>query len=101
MSHFDSKSLSNLEDLCKIKLTDSEKEEFLKKLKKVLDFIEELKEVDTENVDACSYVLMDMQSNVFREDVIDNSLNRNAFLANSPDHIAAMIKVPEIINQKD
>ncbi|MFA6118782.1 MAG: Asp-tRNA(Asn)/Glu-tRNA(Gln) amidotransferase subunit GatC [Parachlamydiales bacterium] len=101
MQHFDSKTLSNLEDLSKLKLSKEEELEFVKKLNKVLDFIEQLKEIDTENVDACNYVLMDMQKNVFREDEINNSLKRDAFLSNSPDHIAGMIKVPEVLTQKD
>jgi aspartyl-tRNA(Asn)/glutamyl-tRNA(Gln) amidotransferase subunit C len=101
MSEFDSESLSNLENLCKIKLTGAEKVEFVKKLKKILSYVEQLNEVDTDNVNACNYVLMDMQKNVFREDIDKNTLDRDTFLKNSPNHIAGMIKVPEILSQKE
>lgn len=101
MSKFDKESLNNLQDLCKIKLTPKEETEFLNKLKQVLDYVELLKEVDTENVNACNYVLKDMQQNIFREDVVDSTLNRDVFLANAPDKIAGMVKVPEILSHKD
>lgn len=101
MSKFDKESLNNLQDLCKIKLTEKEEIEFLNKLKQVLDYVELLKEIDTENVNTCNYVLKDMQQNIFREDEVKSTLERDAFLSNAPDQIAGMVKVPEILSQKD
>lgn len=97
MSDFDKDSLDALQDLCKIKLTPQEVEDFSSKLKMILDYVEKLDEIDTKGVDPCNYVLMDMQKNVFREDVVKNSLEREDFLKNAPDQVAAMIKVPEIL----
>ena len=101
MPSFDKDSLNNLQNLCKIKLTDSEELEFLKKLKEILDYVELLKEVNTENVNPCNYVLKDMQQNIFRSDEVNFMLDREAFLSNAPDQLSGMIKVPEIISQKD
>ena len=97
MSNFDKESLNALENLCKIKLTDQEIQDFSKSLKRIIDYIETLNEVDTEGVDPCNYVLMDMQKNVFREDEVKPSLSREAFLKNAPDQVAAMLKVPQVI----
>lgn len=101
MSKFDKESLKNLQDLCKIKLTQKEETEFLNKLKQVIDYVELLDELDTEDVSACNYVLKDMQQNIFREDVVESTLDRESFLSNAPDQLAGMIKVPEILSQKD
>jgi aspartyl-tRNA(Asn)/glutamyl-tRNA(Gln) amidotransferase subunit C len=101
MSKFDKDSLKNLQDLCKIKLSEKEEIEFLNKLKQILDYVELLEEINTENVNACNYVLKDMQQNIFREDEIEITLDRETFLSNAPDQIAGMIKVPEILSQKD
>lgn len=101
MSNFDKESLNNLQNLCKIKLTKKEEEEFLKKLKQILDYVELLKEVDTKDIKACNYVLKDMQQNIFREDEVESMLDRDVFLSNAPDQISGMIKVPEILSQKE
>lgn len=99
MSNFDEASIENLQNLCKIKLTQKEKENFLKDLKQIIDYIETLNEVDTKNIDTCNYVLQDFQKNVFRKDIIKKSLDRDKFLSNAPDKIASMIKVFEIITK--
>ena len=99
MSNFDKAAIENLQDLCKIKLTQTEQENFLKDLKKIIDYIETLNEVDTKNVETCNYVLADFQKNVFRKDEIKKPMDREKFLSNAPDKIASMIKVPEIISK--
>ncbi len=101
MSDFDKKSLSNLERLSRIKLTKEEEDDFLIQLKKVIDYVELLDEVDTEGVAPCHSVLTDMQKNVFREDVVKNLLSRDEFLSQAPEVIAGMVKVPTIIDQKE
>lgn len=101
MSNFDKESLNNLQDLCKIKLNPKEEEEFLKKLKQVLDYVDLLEEIDTENAVACNFILKDMQQNIFRKDEVLSTLDRDLFLSNAPDQIASMIKVPPILSQKD
>lgn len=99
MTNFDKNEIKNLQNLCKIKLTQEECENFLKDLKQIIDYIETLNEVDTKNVKSCSYILMDFQKNVFRKDEIKKSLDRENFLSNAPDQIASMIKVPEIFTK--
>lgn len=101
MSKFDKESLKTLQDLCKIRLTEKEEAEFLKKLKQVLDYVELLEEVDTVNVNVCDYVLKDAQQNVFREDEVESSLDKEAFLSNAPDQISSMVKVPAILFQQE
>ena len=101
MSHFDEETLRNLEKLSMIRLTKTEEKEFVKSLKQIVDYVEKLFEVDTENVMPCHYVLMNMQKNVFREDIEEKVLSRDKFLENAPDKVAGMIKVPSVITLND
>jgi aspartyl-tRNA(Asn)/glutamyl-tRNA(Gln) amidotransferase subunit C len=100
MSNFDKSSLENLEKLCRIKCTEDENVEILKDLKKILDYIEELEEVDTEGVKPCNSVLGKIAQNVFREDEIGQTLSREEFLENAPDKIGGMIRVPAIFKSE-
>ena len=99
MSEFDKKEVEELETLCRIKLKDYEREEISIDLKKILDYAEELAQVNTDNVKPCNNVLEGVQNNVFREDVVKKTLPTDLFLENAPDKIGNMIKVPTIINQ--
>ena len=51
MSIIDKKSLKHLADLAKIELTEKEEEKLLHDLKEILEHFEELKEIDTSNVE--------------------------------------------------
>ena len=48
MSQFDKETLKNLERLSRIKCTPEEEEEIVESLKKILDYVDRLSEVNTE-----------------------------------------------------
>lgn len=98
MAHLDKETIQQLTRLCRIDCTEEEQEALLKDLKKILTYIEQLEQIDTENVPPCNHVLEGM-ANVMREDVIGEVLNREVFLANAPSHIGGMIRVPPVIKQ--
>lgn len=94
--HLDKQLVKYLTQLSRIACTDEEQDSLLKDLQQILDYVEQLQEVDTENVPPCDQVLADM-ANVFREDVTETSMPREVFLANAPAHVGGMIRVPPII----
>ncbi len=98
MAKLDKETIQQLTRLCRIDCTDEEQEALLKDLKKILEYIEQLQQIDTENVPPCNHVLESM-ANVMREDRVGEVLNREAFLANAPSHIGGMIRVPPVIKQ--
>lgn len=71
-------------------------ETLLKNLQSILGYIDQMKEVDTEDVLACNHISEEMGS-ITREDEPDQSLDRKTFLDNSPSHIGGMIRVPTVI----
>lgn len=90
-------SLENLQKLSRIQLRPEEKQPFFESLSQILQAIEQLQEINTENVPPCNYVLQRMQETVMREDVPGKTLSREDFLSNAPDQISGMIRVPPVI----
>jgi aspartyl-tRNA(Asn)/glutamyl-tRNA(Gln) amidotransferase subunit C len=98
MAEVDKETIKKLTHLCRIDCTEEEQEALLDNLKKILNYIEQLQQIDTENVPPCNHVLDDM-ANVMREDSVGQVLDREIFLANAPSHIGGMIRVPPVIKQ--
>lgn len=96
MAQVDKKTIEKLTKLSRIRCTENEQESLLKDLKKILNYIEQLKEIDTEDVPPCSHVLADMV-NVNREDIVGPTMSRELFLENAPSHIGGMIRVPPVL----
>lgn len=93
---FDEKELTKLTKLCHIECTEEEKKALHQQLASILNYIEQLKEVDTEGVNPCHSVL-EALTNVLREDEVADILPRELFLANAPAHVGGMIRVPPVI----
>ncbi len=87
----------HLAKLCRIKLTDGEKIALEQSLDKILDYMNLLDEVPTENVLPCVSVLESLQ-NVMGEDLQGPLLPREVFLKNAPDQVGGMLKVPSVIH---
>ena len=64
-------------------------------LSSILNYINQLQEVNTDNVEPLAHAL-DV-SNVFREDVLKESLNVNEALTNAPDRQGNFYGVPAIL----
>ena len=98
MTKLDKETIQQLTRLCRIDCTEEEQESLLKDLKKILTYIEQLQQINTENIPPCNHVLEDM-TNVMREDSVGEVLDREKFLSNAPSHIGGMIRVPPVIKQ--
>jgi aspartyl-tRNA(Asn)/glutamyl-tRNA(Gln) amidotransferase subunit C len=98
MATLDKETIKQLTALCRIDCTEEEQLSLLEDLKKVLSYIEQLQQIDTEDVPPCNHILETM-SNVMREDCVGDVLNREEFLANAPAHVGGMIRVPPVIKQ--
>jgi aspartyl-tRNA(Asn)/glutamyl-tRNA(Gln) amidotransferase subunit C len=79
--------------LAKLELSDEEKEQAKKDMSNMLEYVSKLNELDTENVEAMSHAF-DVK-NVFREDVVTNTEDRENLLANAPEQKDGCYKVPK------
>ena len=68
--------------LAKLELSDEEKEQAKQDMGRMLDYIDQLNELDTSGVEPMSHVFP--VENVFREDVVTNGYDRDEMLANAP-----------------
>lgn len=97
MASFDRQTLEHLKKLCRLDTTAEEEAEILQSLNRVLTYMDQLKEVPTEGVKSCRYVLRSMLKNQMRPDEIQDLLTQEEFLSNVPDQIGGMVRVPPIL----
>lgn len=97
MAHFERKDLDHLKKLCRLDFTPEEETDVLASLQTILTQIESLKQIDTKGVETCSHVLREGWKTQLREDTANNDLSREQFLANAPDQIGGMVRVPPIL----
>ena len=81
--------------LAKLDLSEAEKEEAKRDMGRMLDYIDQLNELDTDDVEPMSHVFP--VQNVFREDVVTNGDDRDAILANAPEKREGTFVVPKTI----
>ena len=77
------KEVEHVALLARLKFSEEEKETFVKQLSGILGYVEKLNEVDTSNIEPTSHVIK--MQNVFRDDVVTDSLPREKALSNAPD----------------
>jgi len=82
--------------LCRIHLSDEERKKFTEQLNQILDYMDKLNELNTEDVEPTSHVLP--LKNVLRKDELSPSLSSEKALANAPDKHGEYFRVPKIIN---
>lgn len=90
---------NKLSRLCRISCTEEEKKNLSKSIEDVLSYVEQLQEIDTEGVPPCLTVLETL-TNEMREDIPEEPLSRDLFLANAPSHVGGMIRVPPVFKQQ-
>lgn len=81
--------------LAKLELSDEEKEQAKKDMGEMLDYIDQLNEMDTTGVEPMSHVFP--VHNVFREDEVTNGDGREDTLANAPLMRDGGFEVPKTI----
>ena len=88
------KEVEHIAELAKIKLTEEEKELFRGQLERILDYFKKIDELDLEGFEPTTHVL-DL-SNVFRDDVVRESLPPEEVLANAPEKEDRYFKAPRV-----
>ncbi len=82
-------------DLARLDLSEQETERFTAQLNAILQYMEQLGELDTEGVEPTSHVLP--LKNVLRDDEVGLSLPLDETLANAPERDRDHFVVPKII----
>ena len=89
------KEVERVAKLARLEFTPQEMEKLAGEMNEILQYMEKLNELDTENVEPLSQVIE--RSNVFRDDVVKPSYPREEMLKNAPAHNDEFFKVPKVI----
>ena len=89
--------VEHIAELAKIGLTEKEKEKFSEELSDILEYIEQLKEINTKNIEPVSQVTGLV--NVVREDVADDfgEDGRKKIINNFPEEKEGYVKVKQVM----
>lgn len=92
----DREQVHKVATLARLALTEDEEERFTTQLGSILEYFEQLNELDTENVQPTARAI-DV-SNVTRQDSLDTWQERESILECAPDRDGDFFKVPKILN---
>ncbi len=84
--------------LSRLDLSEEEIAEFTGQLSSILGYVAKMNELDTTGVEPLAHCLP--ISNVFREDIVKESLGTERTLANAPQRDGEFFKVPKIIDSE-
>ncbi|MDA3861525.1 MAG: Asp-tRNA(Asn)/Glu-tRNA(Gln) amidotransferase subunit GatC [Melioribacteraceae bacterium] len=87
--------IEHIAKLAKLEIKEDEIDNFTSQLNKVLDYVDKLNELDTDNVKPLSHPIEG--ENVFREDLLKESIPTKDALKNSGSKTEEYFKVPKVI----
>ena len=82
--------------LSRIKIKDSEVDELSSQLSSIVEWVEQLNEVNTENVEPLSNI--SMAKLPLRKDIANNKDNSKEVLSNAPDKLENYYAVPKVVD---
>jgi len=88
-------SIEQLAQLARLSVSDDDKELFANQIDNILSYMDKLNELDTGAIEPTSHIIS--LSNVVREDLPKDSLDREDALMNAPDRTEKFYRVPKII----
>ena len=91
----DKNTINKIARLSRIKLDSKESEDYIKDLNSILDWVEQLNEINTDNVEP----LTNISSSVLpkRDDISEDINSSEEILENAPDKIEGFFSVPKVV----
>jgi len=87
--------VDNMARLAKLSFSNEEKEKFVEQFNQILQYMEKLNELDTDNVEP-TYNVLEL-NNVVRKDNVKTWLTQEEALANAPKSNHGFFSVPKVI----
>ena len=91
----DKNTINKIARLSRIKLDDKESEDYIKDLNSILDWVEQLNEVNTENIEPLSNISSSVLPK--REDTSKDVNSSDEILENAPDKHEGFFAVPKVV----
>ena len=93
----DKETVEKVAHLARLELNETEKQEMIKDMSKILDFMAKLNELDTTGVEPLVYMSNDV--NVLRDDVVKQQITHQEALENAPKHDENYFLVAKVIEK--
>jgi aspartyl-tRNA(Asn)/glutamyl-tRNA(Gln) amidotransferase subunit C len=93
----DKETVEKVAHLARLELNETETQEMIKDMSKILDFMAKLNELDTSGVEPLVYMTGDV--NVLREDVVKQQITHEEALKNAPKHDEDYFLVAKVIEK--
>ena len=91
----DKNTINKIARLSRIKLEDKESDDYIQDLNSILDWVEQLNEVNTDNIEPLSNI---SSSVLLKRDDISNDVNStDEILENAPDKLEGFFAVPKVV----
>ena len=94
----DKNMVKRIADLSKLEFTSDETTAILKDMNQMLEFIDQLKELDTTNIEPLIHMTED--ENVLREDDAISGASQQEALKNAPSKDSTYFKIPKVLGKK-
>lgn len=94
----DDELVDRLAKLSKLEFTDESREKIKSDMGKMLDFVDKLRELDTENVEPL--IFMTDEFHEMRNDQQGEPLDKKIALKNAPGHDSDFFKVPKVVSDQ-
>ena len=91
--NIDDKMIDYIGELARLKVKDDERESTKNEMNKIIEYMDTLNQIDTTGIEAMSHAFP--VKNVFREDVVKHSRDREDILLNAPNRSEDAFKVPK------
>ncbi len=91
----DIQTIRKLAHLARLEFNEEKEQEMLQDLNKILNWVDQLRELDTEQVEPLIH--MTQEVNVFREDTARNEISHEEGLMNAPRKDSDYFRVPKVL----
>ena len=92
----DIKTVDEIAHLARLEFSDEAKQGIITDMNRMLDFVEKLNELNTDNIEPLIY--MTQEKNVLREDIPQITLTQKEALKNAPQKDTDYFKAPKVID---
>ena len=91
----DNQTVRKVSKLAKIKINEKEETKFIEELNNILGWVDELKKVDTDQIEPMLSVFN--ESMVMRKDEVSSEISEELVLKNAPESKSGFFVVPKVV----
>ena len=91
----DNQTVRKVSKLAKIKINEQEETKFIEELNNILGWVDELKKVDTDQIEPMLSVFN--ESMVMRKDEVSSEISEELVLKNAPESKSGFFVVPKVV----